>query len=146
MRNYLLIANILLFSVLIFAQKNEKIDYNNLKIVEYQVTGIQHEGHANLLSKQLTANSNNYFCYINVAKEKCFTLSKKSEDINLNIRGSKFKLLKSEKYSDKKFIQLYYNCSKTKNLNELPSFVNTNNTYKDDLNYYNIKRIYNKKH
>ena len=121
--------------------------YKRLLIIEYQVDGLKYESQASLLVKELTSVDNNYFCYIDYKQKKCYTLSLKKEDINLNIRGSKFSLLSSIPYSEKIFYEMYIgneNSSLSESKNELPKFINTGNTFKDDLNYYNIKQIYNK--
>ena len=132
-----------------FAQESKKINYNNLLIVEYQLSGIQNKGQAELITSELIKSDNNLFCFADLEKMKLFILSKKVEEIDLSIRESKISLLTSRIYSDKEFLELYIKkgmqSNKVDNNLDLPNYINTGNSFKDDLNYYHVKEIYIKK-
>ena len=149
MKKIVLTLLTILFITNIFAQSNKKIDYKTLYVIKYQITGIQNNGHAQLLTKRIMSDENNYFCFIDYKKNICYTLSKEKQEINLEIRGSKFTLTTSQAYSDKVFLQIYtasgeINTKAEDNNGELPNYINTGNSFKDDQNYYNIKQIYNR--
>ena len=138
---------LILFAFSVFAQTNKKIDYNKLLISEYQLSGIQNKGQADIVVSKIMEDDNCYFCSIDYENNKCFTLSSKKEDINLNFRGVELSLIKSNLYSENMFFNIYVgnNDGHSKvNKNELPKYVHTGNTFKDDLNYYRIKQIFNK--
>ncbi|MBN2681912.1 MAG: hypothetical protein JXR58_05355 [Bacteroidales bacterium] len=126
-------------------ETNSKPNYSKLILVEYSISKLENENLISLISSQLMKENDIFFCYIDVTGKKLFVLRNDAKEIEKTFRGTSFQMLKSEVFEEKQFLQLYTACGisddKT-NDSELPAYVKTGNSFKDDCNYAKAKEIF----
>jgi len=141
-----LIAGFLTTCFTVIGQNLEKNQYNDLLVIDYKVSGVINSGQANMICRELMKDENIVFCDINSDFSKMTVVSITIKEIELDIRGSRFETGTSKSFSKDDFINLYSNSclknSTTEKENDLPVFIDSGNSVKDDMNYNMVKSIY----
>jgi hypothetical protein len=127
-------------------EKNQtKPEYSKLSMVEYSISDLENEKLVSFIASQLMKENDIFFCFIDAAGKRLFVLRNDAKEIEKTFRGTSFKMLKSEVFEEKQFLQLYTqsgNITQKSKDTELPAFVTTGNSFKDDCNYAKAKEIF----